>query len=63
MSTDAKCRWCGQLENGNPGDYYHEKACHRKDVLRRMSVIEGQGDIEAMGRLERELFEASYTGD
>lgn len=53
----GKCRWCGRPDENNPGDYYHEKSCHRKDVLRRMRE---EGETEA---LQRELHEASYTGD
>ena len=62
----GKCRWCGRQDENNPGDYYHEKACHRRDVTRRMDEAERRG-VDKMSRewerLERELFEASYTGD
>ncbi len=54
------CKWCGREDEGNPGDYYHEKECHRKDVLRRMKVPQSGEEME---KLERELAEASYTGD
>ena len=58
------CPWCGREDAGNAGDYYHEKDCHRRDVLRRMDILEQHGGDDAiMGRLERELAEASYTGD
>jgi hypothetical protein len=53
----SKCRWCGRQKKGNAGDYYHEKACHRRDVIRRME-IEGRTK-----ELERELEKASDTGD
>ena len=61
----GECRWCGQKDEGNAGDYYHEKACHRRDVIRRMEELEAAGDFNSqkMERLERELFLASYTGD
>ena len=60
-----RCRWCGRPERGNPGDYYHEKQCHREDVIRRMEIakkVTGDDNI-SMEKLERELAEASYTGD
>lgn len=63
MSESRECRWCKRPEEGNAGDYYHEKDCHRRDVLRRMEDAEKRGDHAAIERLERELFRASYTGD
>ena len=64
MIDIACCKWCGRPEAGNAGDYYHEKACHRWDVLRRMEELEkGGGSPEDWAVLERELAEASYTGD
>ena len=56
MAKDS-CKWCGRKNEGNPGDYYHEMACWRDDVIRRMEI---EGRTEA---LKRELFRASYTGD
>lgn len=61
-SGAKQCRWCGRFEEGNAGDYYHEKECHRRDVVRRMDSTDPD-DLEAMAKLEQELFEASYTGD
>lgn len=65
-SVAGECRWCGRKDEDNPGDYYHEKDCHRKDVLRRMDALDavGVGDLDPRREhLERELFAASYTGD
>jgi len=53
------CPWCGREAAGNVSDYYHEKDCHRRDVLRRMESAEAS----EMLALDRELAEASYTGD
>lgn len=64
MGDVSCCKWCGRPEEGNPGDYYHEMQCHRKDVLRRMEEMSMRGGTEyEMEKLERELFQASYTGD
>jgi hypothetical protein len=57
MAETNQCRWCGRPDKGDAGDFYHEKTCHRKDVLRRM---EEEGETEA---LKSELWQASYTGD
>ena len=65
LSMDEhKCRWCGRPDEGNAGDYYHEKQCHRQDVLRRMDELSMRGGtFYEMEKLQRELAEASYTGD
>lgn len=58
------CPWCGRENEGNAGDYYHEKDCHRRDVLRRMDELSQRGGTKyLMEQLERELAEAAYTGD
>ena len=60
------CKWCKAEMPDNPGAYYHEMDCHRRDVLRRMNDAEARGVDKCGGeyvRLERELFRASYTGD
>lgn len=57
----SECRWCGRANEGNAGDYYHEKDCHRKDVLRRLDLARGRG--ESTEALKEELERASYTGD
>ena len=62
VTTVIRCKWCGKPEEGNAGDYYHEMACHRKDVLRRIDKAD-PNDLSLMARLQRELFRASYTGD
>ncbi len=59
----GKCKWCGRPEEDNPGDYYHEMACWRSDVLRRIELAENERDYDKLDRLGRELFRASYTGD
>lgn len=58
-----QCKWCGRPEEGNPGDYYHEMGCWRADVCRRLDLAEEAQDHDAIERLSRELFRASYTGD
>ena len=59
----GKCRWCGQVEAGNAGDYYHEKDCHRRNVLARIDVAKLTDDQDEIDKLRRELHIASYTGD
>jgi hypothetical protein len=59
----SSCQWCGRENENNPGDYYHEKACHRTDVLRRMDSEKAKRDSNLMDELERELARASYVGD
>ena len=64
ITDPGRCPWCNRESEGNPGDYYHEKQCHRWDVLRRMEELElGGGTPEQWEALERELGKASYTGD
>ena len=62
MPDIACCKWCGRPEAGNPGDYYHEKQCHRRDVLRRIEEAKRAG-VHRDTALERELAEALYAGD
>ena len=62
----GNCKWCGRANEDNPGDYYHEKDCHRRDVLRRLKQARFDGvgdDSPTIQRLERELERASNTGD
>jgi len=61
-TPETKCRWCGRPDEGNAGDYYHEKRCHRWNVLRRIEAAKKAG-VHHDTALERELAEASYTGD
>jgi hypothetical protein len=60
------CEWCGQAREGNAGDYYHEKACHARDVEKRIAraITFGKDESsEGMKRLRRELERARYVGD
>lgn len=61
------CPWCKAEMPDNPGAYYHESACHRRDVLRRIEEAEREGagadTYQKLARLERELEAASYVGD
>jgi len=59
--SEKRCRYCGRPEEGNPGDYYHEKQCERRDILLKMEAPNLSDS--ARERLERRLHAASYTGD
>ncbi|MEK9726449.1 MAG: hypothetical protein VW405_23605 [Rhodospirillaceae bacterium] len=59
------CPWCNREMVADPGAYYHEKDCHRRDVQRRMDEARrtlGE-DSGAMLRLREELDMVSYVGD
>ena len=52
------CPWCRTEREDDAGAYYHEHACHAKDVRRR--IKENEKEREALGR---ELEQAEYVGD
>jgi len=59
----GKCPYCGHPDEGNAGDYYHEKECERRDVLRRLDAARADGNAAEITRLRRELEAVSYVGD
>lgn len=58
--ASSVCRFCGRKQEGNAGDYYHEKSCHSKDVLKRLKE---ETDPNKIRILKRELELARYVGD
>lgn len=62
----GECKWCGEKNSGDGiADYYHEKRCHRSDVLRRIDEAKKNyaSGHPMMRRLRYELELASDTGD
>lgn len=62
-SKPTTCPWCGRERANNPGDYYHEKDCQRRDAIRRRDEARAAGDTEAIKQIEAEIEAASYVGD
>ncbi len=52
------CKWCGKEQEDNAGAYYHEAACHARDVWLRLD----KNTVERIA-LEAELERARYVGD
>lgn len=62
----SECKFCGQPNEGNVGDYYHYHECWQRDVYRRIDEAKSAGVQEhdpEMLRLRRELERASEVGD
>jgi len=56
----SQCKWCGRQNEGNAGDYYHQKGCEARH-LREM--IRGTDDPIELNKLRKRLEMAEYVGD
>lgn len=55
-----KCRFCEKGHSDDAGGYYDSLACERKWIMKK---LETETDPEKIRSLQRQLWQASYTGD
>ena len=56
----STCTYCGRKEEGNAGDYYHEKACEAKALRVRLKA---ETNPARQAYLKARLEQAEYVGD
>lgn len=64
-ATAKQCPYCGREDEGNAGDYYHQKRCEQTYVRNEIKLEEGKKEPNQgkLRKLRRELERAYYVGD
>lgn len=59
----SKCKYCGREDEGNAGDYYHQKDCEARHLSRTINEQGASLSQEELAKLEKRLEQARYVGD
>lgn len=59
----SQCKYCGREDEGNAGDYYHQKDCEAKHLSQIIHDQKASLSREELAKLKRQLEQARYVGD
>jgi len=57
------CKYCGREDEGNAGDYYHQKDCEARHLFQAINDQKASLSREQLTKLEKQLEQARYVGD
>lgn len=59
----TQCKYCGREDEGNAGDYYHQKECEARHLVTQLNDKKASLSPEQLAELRRRLEIARDTGD